>query len=389
MFSGYTFTARGSVPTGTQQVSLTDNGQQMVLSVQGQGLLYDLATNTLTTIAPGEPTLVFGRVQYLSGYFVTNAVGTSRFYYSDLLNGAVWDALSYYSAEARGDPLMTLYVDHGELWLPGTQTTEIWHVTGDSLSPFARASAQFIEQGTVAPWSFNALNNTLFWLGGSPRGEGPAYTAQGYQPVRISNRNVERVRSGILTVGSAISMTARQGGHGFYMLWWPETETTWAYDTLTGAWTELASLNEDGSLGPWPVNQHAVAFDTHLWGSHSDGKLYVWNPAVHTYGDRPRYCERTGPFVRDDETGQRLTFSSFRLQCLVGQADVGVEPLYRLSWSRDGETWSYALQRSGGLIGRRERRVTWRQLGADYERAFKVCSDSPVFHGWRGAAING
>lgn len=394
IFSGFTYTARGSVPNGTGQVSLTDNGAQMVLSVEGQGLLYDLTSNTLTTIAPDEPTLVFGRVQYISGYFVTNAVGTARFYYSNLLNGAVWGALSYYSAEARGDPVMTIYADHNELWLPGTQTIEIWHVSGDSLSPFTRSSSQFLEQGTVAPWSFAALDSTLYWLGGSPRGEGPAYRAQGYTPVRISNRNVERVRSGILTVGSAIAMTARQGGHAWYMLWWPETETTWAFDTLTSAWTELAALSEDGSLAPWPVNQHCVAFDVHLWGSYTDGSLYVWNPAYHWYGDRPRYCERTGPFLRDEGNGQQLTFSSFQLQCLTGQGldgtpPVGTQPVYRLSWSADGARWSDAHVRTAGAIGHRERRVTWRQLGSDYERAFRVVSTDPVFHAWRGVVLNG
>lgn len=394
VFSGWSHTERGSVPNGTSQVSFTDNGQQMILSVEGQGLLYDLTANTLVPIVPEETTLVFGRVQYISGYFVTNAVGTPRFYYSNLLNGAVWGALDYYSAEARGDPLMTIYADHNELWLPGTQTIEIWHVSGDSLSPFTRSSSQFLEQGTVAPWSFAALDNTLYWLGGSPRGEGPAYRAQGYTPMRISNRNVERVRSGILTVGSAIAMTARQGGHAFYMLWWPETETTWAFDTLTSAWTELASLNEDGSLGPWPVNQHCVAFDVHLWGSYTDGSLYVWHPGFHLYGDRPRYCERTGPFLRDDEGGSRITFSSFQLQCLVGQGldglpPVGADPAYRLSWTTNGESFSYEHIRRSGSIGRRERRVTWRQLGADYERAFRISTTDPVFHAFRGVSING
>lgn len=396
VFAGWSITSRGTIPTGTQQVSMTDNGQQMVLSVQGQGLLYDLAANTLTPIVPGEPALVFGRVQYLSTYFVTNNVGTSQFFYSDILDGATWPALSYYRAEARGDSLVTLYADHNELWLFGSQTVEIWHVTGDSLRPFTRSSSQFLEQGTIAPWSVNALDSTLYWLGGSPRGEGPAYKAQGYQPVRISTRNVERVRSGIQTVGSALSMTARQGGHAWYMVWWPDTETTWAYDTLTSAWTELAALNEDGSLGPWPVNQHCIAFDVHLWGSYTDGSLYVWHPGHHWYGDRPRYCERTGPFLRADEGGSKITFSSFQLQCLTGQGldgaptgGVGVDPQYRLSWSADGETWSYPLWRGAGPLGRRERRVTWRRLGQDYERAFKVATTDPVFHAWRGAVING
>lgn len=393
VFSGWTYVLRGTVPTGTQQASLTDNGQQMVLSVEGQGLLYDLATNTLTPIVHGEPTVVWGRVQYISGYFIVHAVGTTRFYYSNVFNGAVWDALAYYGAEARGDPLMTVYVDHNELWLPGTQTTEIWYVTGDSLNPFARAGAQFIEQGTVAPWSFCGLDNTVFWLGGSPRGEGPAYRAQGYQPVRISNRSVEMVRATIQTVGSAIAMTARQGGHAWYMLHWPDTETTWAYDLLTQAWTELATLNPDGSLSPWPVNQHCLAFDVHLWGSYTDGALYVWDPGYHYYGLAARYCARIGPWVRDDASNARMTFSSLTLRCETGHGlDGGVvpghDPQYRLAWTADGERWSYEHWRSAGKLGARERRVVWRQLGQDRARAFRVASTEPIQHAWHGVTLN-
>jgi hypothetical protein len=111
------------------------------------------------------------------------------------------------------------------------------------------------------------------------------------------------------------------------------------------------------------------------------------------YGDRPRYCERTGPFVRDEENGSRIRFSSFQLQCLTGEGldgtpPVGADPVYRLSWTADGSRWSFEHERTSGRIGHRERRVTWRQLGSDYERAFKVCTTEPVFHAWRAALVN-
>lgn len=392
IFQGHTFIARGSLPSGTTPVSFTDNGAQLLISANGQGLLYDFAANTLTAIPLTGPQ-TFGRVAYISGYFVTNEPGTRRFWYSALLDGLTWDALSYYAAEARADNLETLYVDHNELWLLGSQTIEIWVVTGDANNPFARSSGTFIEQGIAAPWSVVALDSTLYFLGGTPRGEGPVYKMQGYQPQRISSHAFESMLSPLPSVKDGIAFSARHGGHAWYGLWFADTETTWVYDNLTGAWTELAELLPDGSLGPWPVNTHCMAYGVHCWGSYTDGSLYTWNPQYHLYGDRPRYCERTGPFLRDDENGRRITFSSFQLQCLVGQGldgnpAVGADPQYRLSWSEDGEAFSYEHVRTAGRIGRRERRVTWRQLGASYERCFRVVSTDPVFHAFRGASLN-
>jgi hypothetical protein len=394
VFSGWTTTVRGTVPSGTQPVSMVDDGNYLVLSVEGQGLTYEFATNMLTPIVPEDATLTFGRLGYLDGYCLANQPGTRRFWYSDLLNPTVWGALSYYGAEGRADDILGLITDHREAWLGGTQSIEVWRSTGDSTNPFARMDGVFIEQGIASGWSLQALDNTILALGGTPRGEGPMWKFEGYQPTRISNHSFETMLSGSTTIANAIGFTARHGGHAWYFLYLQDTETTWAFDHLLGAWTEVAALADDGSLLPFPCYTHCSAFGVHLFGSHSDGALYVWHPGYHFYGTRPRYCERTGPFIRDDEQGSRIPFSTVQLRCLVGQGldgspPVGVDPQVRLSWTEDGVSWRYALPRSLGPLGRTERRVTWRQLGMSRERALRfVCTD-PVMLAFRGVSING
>ena len=393
LFAGHTFLLRGSVPNGTSFVSMTDDGQHLVLSVEGVGLAYHFATNVLTTIAPEDSALTFGRVQYIDGRITANRPGTRQFYYSDILNATSWPALNYYGAEARADLVVTHYIDHREVWLFGTQSIEVWTSTGDSLNPFQRMQGVFLEQGIAAPWAVNALDNTLYWLGGTPRGDGPAWRAQGYTPVRISTHSLESMMSTLLTVGDVISFTARHGGHAWYGLWYPGAETTWIYDTLTSSWTELATLAEDGALEPYPCYTHCMAFGLHMFGSATDGTLAVWNPGYHFYQGRERYCMRTGPFLRDDESGSTITFSSLQLRCLTGQGldgepYIGRDPKYRLSWTKDGERFSYEHIRTAGRIGGSERRVTWRQLGSDRARAFKIATTDPTLHCWRGVSIN-
>jgi len=79
VFAGWTFMSRGTVPTGTAPVSMTDDGITLVLSVEGQGLAMPFATNVLAIIpSTGPPT--FGRVQYLDGRILTNEPGTRNFW---------------------------------------------------------------------------------------------------------------------------------------------------------------------------------------------------------------------------------------------------------------------------------------------------------------------
>lgn len=393
IFSGWSFLPRGTLPNGTSLVSWTDNGFHMGLTVEGQLLMYALDANTLTTIPPLAAER-FGRLAYIDGYMVTHELGTRRFRYSGLYNGLDWPALNFYEAEGRPDPIVSIIADHRELWIPGSQSTEVWYSTGDSNNPFARMQGVFLEQGSESIHSFQSIDNTVMWLGGTPRGEGPVWEARGYQPVRISNHALESAMSDMPTVADAVGFTARHGAHAWYGLDFPSGGETWLYDRETGSWTEVPRLLADGSFWNYPANQHCVAFGVHLWGSSDSGQLYVWDIRYHWYGKDPRYVARVGPWVRDDNDQSLITYASFALRCAAGEGldglpAPGTAPLYRLSWTTNGETWSHEHTRSAGRIGEYDLRVTWRQLGQSRGRAFKVASTEPMLHAWHGVSLNG
>lgn len=381
IFAGWTVLSRGTIPTGTTPVSMVDNGVHLFLSVNGLGRALDLTSNVLSTVTP--PGLGFGRVAFLDGYLLSNDPGTNRFYYSDLLDALTWDVNSVYSAEGRPDPITTLYVDHREIWVPNAQSTEVWYSTGNSLNPFARMSGVFLEQGSAAPDSLTSLDNTLFWLGGTTKGESPVWMARGYEPLRISTHAIETAMSGMSTVADAIAFTARHGGHAWYGLDFPTGGATWIYDTSTQAWTELAHLQVGGTLTNYLSHHHCIAFGEHLWGDRSTGQLYIWDAGYHRYGTKERLCERITPHLRSG--GARITYHCFEVNM---QAGVGLDaavtpgdhPQVRLQWSDDGaQTWSHEHWRTCGRIGHTFERVRWHRLGQAYrQRTFRVGMTDPV-----------
>jgi Phage stabilisation protein len=381
VFAGWTFVSRGSVHTGTTPASFTDDGIHMVCSVDGVGYGYDFASNVLTTLPTTGPQ-TFGQFGYIDGRIVVNEPGTRRFWYTPILDALTWPALNFYSAEARPDLLVTLLVDHREIWLFGSQSIEVWFSTGNSLDPFSRMQNVFIEQGIETPYAVDALDNTVFWLGGSIRGEGPVWTVNGYQPVRVSTHALESAMAGMATVGDAVMATARHGGHAWVVLDYPSGGETWAYDTATQSWAEWPRLLDDGSFGTYLSNTHCSAFGEHLWGDRTTGDLYIWDIEYHLYGMAPRLCRRTSPHVRSEQ--KRLRYSQFRVECeagvgLDGAPPVGVDPQMLLRTSIDGgHSWSFGRWRSMGRLGARRQQACWYSLGQAREMAFEVTVTDPV-----------
>jgi hypothetical protein len=391
VFEGWTFLTRGTVHTGTDPASMVDDGQYLIITVDGFGYSFEFATDTFANLPLTGP-LLFGQVVYLDGYILSNEPGTRRVWYAEPLNPVVWPGANVLQAEGRADNTVTLLSDHSQLWIFGTQTIELWDTTGNSLAPFARNASAFVEQGCETPWSAVALDNSVWWLGGSPRGEGPVWTTKGYEPARVSTHALESAMSTMPTVGDAIAFGARHGGHAWYVISFVSGGQTWAFDSATQSWNELVTLADDGSFLAFPCYTHCPAFAEHLFGDRETGKLYIWDPAYGFYGDKPMYKERTAPHIRNDQ--QRIRYSKFELVMETGIGlDAGVvpgsDPQVMMSYSDDGgHTWSQRRFRSAGKIGATNQQIVWRQLGQSRQRAFRVAISDPVFVAILGATID-
>lgn len=389
LFAGWTHLSRGTIVTGTEATSFADNGIHMVLTTQGQGYSYDLATNVLAALPTTGPAQ-WGQVAYLDGYLLTNEVGTRRFWYSAPLDATTWPATNFYSAEARPDIITTLFVDHRELWIFGSQSIEVWFSTGDALSPFARNQSVMIEQGIASPWAVSATNNTIYLLGGTPRGQGPVWRLNGYTPERVSTHSLETAMGRMGVVSDAISFTASQGGHPFVVFAFPTGQETWAYDTNTGAWAEWPSLEDDGTFSAYPSYVHCSAFGAHLFGDRTTGRLYTWADDWHRYGQKARYCARVGPFIRQENERFRLHKVELLGEMGVGLDGAvipGADPQLRLAITEDGQTFGYERWTSAGRLGQRTRRAVWRQCGQHRSAAIRIACTDPVPLAWRAVSL--
>jgi len=384
--STWNSTLLGSV-SGTGPVSMADNGTQLFIACNPDGFIYNASTGVLAQITdadfPGAVT-----VGYLDGYFVFNEPDSQKVWITSLLDGTAIDPLEFASAEGSPDGLVSLAIDHREVWLFGTNSTEVWYDSGAADFPLARIQGAFLEIGCQAAYSVAKLDNSLFWLGSDARGSGIVYRANGYTGVRISTHAVEFAIQNYSTTSDAIAFTYQQEGHAFYVLIFPTEGKCWAFDVSTGKWHERAGF-AGGAFTRWKPNCQMNFSGELVVGDYENGNLYALD--LGTYSDNgaiQKWLRSWRALPTGQNNLKRTAHHSLQLDCesgvgLDGLATVqGHDPQVILRWSDDGgHTWSNEHPRSMGMIGETGQRVIWRRLGMTEklrDRVYEISGTDPV-----------
>jgi hypothetical protein len=417
-------TAVGIV-TGSGPVSMSDNGTQLFIACGGPSFIYNNSTGAFAEITdPDFPGAV--TVGYLDGYFVFNEPGSQRVWVTSLLDGTSVDPLDFASAEGSPDGLVSLIVDHREAWLFGNNSVEVWYDSGAVDFPLTRIQGAFNEIGCSAPYSVAKLDNGIFWLGSDARGRGIVYRANGYTGQRISTHAVEWQIQQYGSLTDAIGYTYQQDGHSFYVLVFPNANTTWVYDVSTGAWHERAGW--DGTAFTRHRGNCQMAFNNEIViGDYENGNIYAFDLDVYADNNSVQRWLRSW---RALPTGQnnlkRTAHHTLQLDCESGVGlngldpfdpvpavdetlslnfaaqlyevyeepvfTQGVNPKVMLRWSDDGgHTWSNEHWSELGRIGEYSRRVFWRRLGMTLklrDRVYEVSGTDPVKIAVMGAELN-
>lgn len=351
---------KGSLNSAGGAVDFSSNLSQLVVNDGSYLYVFTPATNVYTTAtnySGGD------RIAFIDQRIVFLTRGTQQFGWTGLGEATVIDPLDFASAERSPDPLQSLAVANGEIWLFGESSTEVWQPTGDE-TVFARQQSAGIEYGTVAAFSVQNLSNSIAWLSRDERGQAMVLKATGYQPQRISTRAIEERFEGI-DLSSSRAYTYSDGGQQFYCLNVPTVETTLVWDDTFQQWHERAELS-NGGYAQWRPTSHAFAYGQHFFGT-ADGRIYRTDRAVNTYGGDPKCRERIAPVISLADR-KDLTFSQFEFVC--EKATTG-KVLLRFS-DDNGANWSNWRTESAGAVGEYKRRIRFNRLGSAFDRVFQV-----------------
>ena len=373
----------GDISDGSSRVSMTDDGTRLILA--DGDLMYEYNFNTFTLLQvslpieftnPSDVVFIGQRVVAINGL-------DNKFWWSELFDGSMWDALSIAQAESSADAIIQMAVVQGELWLFGERSYEVRRVSTNPDNPYVLVAGTATEIGCGAKYSVSTIGGNVFWLGSSRAGQNVVYMSNGYSAQRISNHAIENLLDKNATTNDdAYSLTYQQQGHTFYYLSLVSSEKTFGFDLSTNLWHERSTrepLRNDYKR--WDVNFCESAFNRVYCGAIRGSQLLVL--------DLNKYDEWDGraivrilqtPVYFDDYREIFHSDVEMDIESGVGlQIGQGSNPQIMMQYSDDGgHTWSSERWTKLGRIGQYRTRARWRRIGRSRDRVYRFYISDPI-----------
>jgi hypothetical protein len=326
-------------------------------------------------------------VDVVDNYFVYNRPGTQQYASSDLLSPITY-GLAFASKFTGPDDLVSLIVDHGQIYLLGEKTSEVWADVGTFPFPFQRIPGASSQHGIAAEFSMARFANSFAYVSRNDRGQAVIVQMNGYFPQRISTHAVENTLVN-QDISDAVAYTYQLEGHECYVVTFPSLELTWVYDGSTQMWHKWLWCDNQNNYKRHRSNCSAFFQGSVLVGDYENGQIYRLDPNNYTdNGQHIRRMRRCPHLVADF---QRQYFDELQIQFQpgvglqgietfpLGDNDIGINPQAMLRWSNDGgSTWSNEHWAGIGKVGKYQNRIIWRRLGQARDRIYEVVVTDPV-----------
>jgi hypothetical protein len=392
-----------SLPTNNVSTSTTGSGTGLTLTLSfgsGTGGTGSYLVNNAQTIAsetmyalnfsviPTNDGAFSGAdvVDILDNYFIYNNPNTQQFGASNILS-PISPALSFASKFTGPDNLVSVIVDHGQIYLLGETTSEVWADVGAFPFPFQRIPGSSSQHGIVAKFSVARVGNSFAYLSKNIRGQAEVVIMNGYFPTRISTHAVENTFIN-QDVTDARAWTYQQGGHEVYVLSFPTLDISWCYDVATSMWHKWLYCDDMNQYHRHRGNCCINFQNMMLVGDWQNGNIYELDPTNFTDNGQPiRRVRKTTHLVSDY---QREYFDELQVYFQPGVGltgittplnveTVGADPQAMMRWSDDGgSNWSNEHWKSIGRIGKYKNRAIWRRLGMTRDRVFELVVTDPI-----------
>lgn len=362
IFSDGTYTDRGAW-TMSNRVSMAYNGTHLAAVDGVAGWVFNLNTNILSQIVDPDfyPS---STVAYQDGYFIFHRDGTGQYFISSLL-GTDFDALDFSTAEASPDVIVTIIDDHRELFIFGTDSTEVAYNSGAEF-PFSRNESAFVEKGCAAKYTVAKMNNSVYFVGSDLI----VYEMNGYTPTKISSSQLEADLQNI-PLNEAFAYTYHEQGQLFYVLTLPARMKTWVFEAQTRTWHQRRSESSGRD-----ISNCAIFFaNKTIVGDYQSGNLYILSRDHKSENGQYFLKSATLPALTNNREFMTVSSIEFDIKRAVG-LPLGADqnPRAWINYSKNGgRTWTTHPELAKlGRIGEYFQRVRFNRFGSAREFDFQI-----------------
>jgi len=388
-----TTTSLGTI-SGSDAVSIDDNGVQMCIVVPGSDAYIYTVAGGLVTITDSDFTTTLGpsqQVVFVDGYFVhfnnNSAASTSPiFFNSALKDGTSYDALDFGTAEADPDDITGIHVSRNQLYIGGGRTIEPFANVGGAGFPFQRISGGVVPKGVKAKFSMIDYDDSYAFVGGGLNEQPAVWKFTGSSGQKISTAAVDNIIQSLTDAEQEDIFCTVYGEHGGFFLNVHIKDRVLTFDSLATAlsgrpkWHERKSKDRFGRATVWRVNGIIKAYGKTLVTDNQDGRIGEMSRDIYAeYGETINRSFSLAPFHAE---GENITVAEMELTCESGTATAtgaGSDPYITRSYSDNAKTFGNETSRSLGKQGEYNKRQIWRREGQLKRfRVYKFSMDAPI-----------
>lgn len=367
----------GTIGTAAQDVSLVDDGTNLMLVDGSKGYYYNMVTPAgLNAISSGNFTSSPKYVTWQDTYFIATSGLTNQFQLSSNSDPSTWPAVNIGFTGAAPGALQAGLANHGVLNLFGQMYAEFWQDTGSPDFPYAFIPGSSQEFGLASAWSLAKFDNALAGIFQSPMGGVIAARTMGFSLRRISTHDIEQIMSSYTTVSDARGFAVMINGHPLYVVNFPSADACWAYDASSQAWSEWQAPDGTRFWG----EKYATFQNRHVISDRRNGNLYQLSTTTYDDNGSAMPMEVVSKHIWNDD--KYLTIDSVQVDFEQGTGTAtgqGSNPVVDLQVSKDGgHTFTSIGFASVGKVGEYTTRTLWRSLGAARDWVLKLRITDPV-----------
>ena len=292
-----------------------------------------------------------------SGYLIVIEQDSQKFMYSAVLDPSNYDALDFALADEAPDFLRAVLVDKDEIFLFGSEVTEIWAPTGDSTLPFIPRTGSTIDKGIVGTHAKVKADNTVFMVGSDLI----VYRLAGITPQRVSDHVIEDALQNASAADRLdITMdTWPERGHTMVKIDIPNNGT-YVLDVATNLWHQRITRGyTNWRVGPLIQSGGGIIAGDQL-ETHANAFKLDYSSWLDYGIETVRRFAAFAPLPSTRANLGELNVIGTVGVGLDGSPTIGANPQLSMEYSDDGgQSWSNERFANIGKIGEFSANVRW------------------------------
>lgn len=362
-------TSIGAV-AGYDPVIIDNNGTHAAIVSDSTSYIYTSPTITAINDADFLPA---SSVAFLKQVLIYTKRDSGVLFTSNLADAVNYDALDVTTAEAKPDKNRRVLVSGNEALVFGEKSVEGYYFSGKPDGIPLSNTQTYLDYGLAGRDAVCLIDNTVAWLSHLL----DFRTLRDQTPLSIADPAIVAMIQGWTNPETARMFSFAAGGHEWMAVRHADGCALW--DATTRMW----SMRESHGMSTWRVASSVWAYNNNIMGDATDGTLWKLNASTYAEGSNP--LVRTIVSHTLGPGGAPFTLDKVELEVETGvglATGQGSDPKIWMQLSRDGgRTYGARMERSLGLMGKRNTIVVWQGPFGDFPQhggAIKFGVSDPV-----------